>query len=174
MDDIEIRAAAAQAAGQYMGAMGGGAFEDFLFSADMVEAYIRSGSDAALKYYQDAVAAQQAEGVTQEVELREPSAGVQRSEVVDAPVAESPAPVKPAEVPTEVQRETPPQQNAARRLIEKGRHDRAMGLVRQAKVAKVEAHKKKLIEEADNSGLSDQVVVIEDKPIRLGDYLRSR
>lgn len=173
MDDIEIRAAAAQAAGQYMGAMGGGAFEDFLFSADMVEAYIRHGSDAALKHYQDTVAAQKAAGVVTEEELREPSTGGKRAEVVDAPVASPPAEVKPAEVPAAVQRATPPKQDAARRIIEKGVHDRAMGLVRQAKVAKVAAHKKKLIEDADNSGLSDHVVTIDDKPIRLGDYLRS-
>lgn len=171
MDDIEIRAAAAQAAGRYMGALGGGVFEDFLFSADMVEAYIRYGSDAALKHYQEIMAARQV-GVREE-ELREPSTGVQRPEMVNAPVAQPPAEVKPAEVPTSVQRETPPQQNAARRLIEKGRHDRAMGLVRRAKVAKVDAHKKKLIEEADNSGLSDQIVTIDDRPMCLGDYLRS-
>lgn len=173
MEDIQIRMAAAQAAGQYMGAMGGGAFEDFLFSADMVEVYIRCGSDVALKHYQDTVAAQKAAGVTTEEELREPSTGGKRAEVVDAPVASPPVEVKPAEVPAAVQRKTPPKQDAARRIIEKGVHDRAMHIVRQAKVAKVAAHKKKLIEDADNSGLADHVVTIDDKPVRLGDYLRS-
>lgn len=165
--DQAIRAAAAQAAATLMAPVQP-LPADFVATAEVIEAYIRDGRNAAFAL---------CPGEAPPVPDPQP-----------APVIE-PAPPAPRAVPDPVAAEEPQQdaeviplaarapvsqkQEGARRIIEKQRKTRVDSILGQATVAKAKIHKQRLMDEAEENGLSEYMVVVNDKPITLGDYLGS-
>lgn len=164
MDDVQARANAITAAAALCGAVGDGLPENVFFVADLFVVYTLEGSDAALAEYARRLALRPVE-TAPVVELREATPSVLEGILPELPKE----PERPGEV-----FEAPAQERTAAFLrIQQGREQRARALVNQAKVAKALDHKKKLIEDAKESGLSDFTLTINGREQELGPYLQS-
>lgn len=181
MNDQEIRAAAAQAAAVLM-APSAPSPADYVAVAEVVEAYIREGKIAAFALC----------AIPEEQQVEVPA---QQAPAIQAVASPAPAPVQhvpPAPEPevatepevTEVSkgadvislptRDAPsPKQNAARSIVERRRKERVDSIMAEASVAKVRAHKERLLGDAEDAGLSDFPVTVKGQNMTLGAYLAS-
>lgn len=169
MDQIQtIRAAAAQAAATLMAPMQP-LPADFVVVAEVIEAYIRDGREAAF-----ALCPPEA-GQQPEIAQSEPAPAPVIQDAIPAPApAAEPEPERTADViPLEARGKVSPKQEGARRIIEKHRKERVDSLLAQATVAKVKAHKQRLYDEAEESDLLDYSLVMNNEPTTLGAYLGS-
>lgn len=185
MDEQQIRAAAIQASAALCApitSVSGGevaSVTDVLFVADVFAGYIESGWAAALQIHDNGARQESAHPVV-------PPAEPPVRAVPDAPA------VQPEPVPAEGKTESAPppepdsgkvikakfgtggsSQGEARSKIERIRKESADQILAQAKVAKVRAHKDRLIDEAETRGLEDFPVVIKGATMTLGAYLSS-
>lgn len=172
MNDQEIRAAAAQAAATLMAPMQPSP-ADYVAVAEVVEAFIRDGKEAAF-----ALTVPVAEDAPPPMPEPEPV----RQVVVEGirPVQDPPPPEEPVAEPEPegrvlqmVSRPVSPKQQEARQLIERKKKDRVDAIVAEASVAKVKAHKERLLNDAEDAGLSNYPVVINGSAMTLGSYLGS-
>lgn len=183
MNDQEIRAAAAQAAAVLM-APSAPSPADYVAVAEVVEAYIREGKNAAFalcaipEEQPVEIPARQAT-VVQAVASPVP-APVQYAPPVPAPEPEVTAKPEIAEVRKDADvislptRDAPsPKQNAARSIVERRRKERVDSIMAEASVAKVKAHKERLLGDAEDAGLSDFPVTVKGQNMTLGAYLAS-
>lgn len=171
MNDQEIRAAAAQAAATLMAPMQPSP-ADYVAVAEVVEAFIRNGKEAAF-----ALTVPLPEDVPAAEPQPEPEPPAQVRHVVvedirppQEPIAE---PKPEAQVIQMVGRAASPKQQEARQLIERKKKDRVDAIVAEASVAKVKAHKERLLSDAEDAGLSNYPVVINGSTMTLGSYLGS-
>lgn len=159
MDEQQVRAQAVLAAGAFAGAIRDPRPEDVFYAADLFAAYIIGGTEAALRLYQEH------NGNPQTVELREEA--VAPTSGAEAPIAgdrvQAVRPSAPEEAP-----------NPALDKIHKLRQARAAAILREWGAAKVPAHRDKILRDMQNSGLTDEEVVIDGRRQRLGAYLRSQ
>lgn len=168
MNDQEIRAAAAQAAATLMAPMQPMP-ADFVAVAEVVEAFIRDGKEAAFALTVPV-------DVPEHAPVRQiPVEGIRP--VQDAAPLEEPAPAPQPEpearVIQMVGRAATPKQQEARSIIERKKKERVDSIVAEASVAKVKAHKQRLLDDAEGAGLSDYPVVIKGSTMTLGTYLGS-
>ena len=167
--DQQIRAAAAQAAATLMAPVQP-LPADYVAVAEVVEAFIRDGKQAAFaicftEQPQELPAA-----------APEQAAPVAAPEPPPAPAAEpEPENRQPdAEViPLAARGKTSVKQETASKIVRDTKRKRVDSIVAEASMAKVKAHKERLINDADDAGLSDYAIVIEGKPTTLGAYLES-
>lgn len=167
-EDQQIRAAAAQAAATLMAPVQP-APADYVAVAGVIEGYIRGGSEVALT-------------------LCSPPEAETASPPQPAPVVETPEESKPVPAPTltmvpelegagmlppEAQAPVSEKQVEARRFVEKRKKDRVASIMAEASVAKALPHKQRLCDAAEDGQLADYPVVVDGKPISLGDYLAS-
>lgn len=169
--DQSIRALAAQATATLMAPMQPQP-ADFVAVAEVVEAYIRDGKEAAF-----ALTVPMPEDAPP-VEP-EPPAPVHQAAVEDIRPSrdevtlEEPADEPEAQVIQMAGRAVSPKQQEARQLIERKKKDRVDAIMAEASVAKVKAHKERLLNDAEDSGLSGYPVVINGSAMTLGSYLGS-
>lgn len=166
----EIRRAALHEAVEFTKPLGGSAPEDLIYVADVFAAYITGGPEAALQLHFTRSPEPRA------VELREtpPSA---------PPPAPAPAPEVAPDTRARVARDrtqptqeprpaTPrPANPEALRKIERGRREAAQQILRQAKVAKLEEHRRRLHRDAVDRGLAEVELEIDGRMRQLGPYL---
>lgn len=177
--DQSVRAAAAQAAATLMAPIQP-IPADFIATAEVIEMYIAHGKDAAfaLCFPPEPVAEQpeKTPAVEQEapaIERPEPAA------IQDVPLPPleqpvEPEPVREAQVIALPQQpRMPAKQEGALRMIEKTKKARVDSLMNVASVAKVKAHKERLIVEAEDAGLSEYPVTVKGLNTTLGAYLGS-
>lgn len=176
MNDQEIRAAAAQAAATLMAPMQPSP-ADYVAVAEVVEAFIRDGKEAAF-----ALTVPVAEDAPPPMPEPVPDPEPVRQVVVEdiRPVQDAPPPEGPVAEPEPegrvlqmVGRPVSPKQQEARQLIERKKKDRVDAIVAEASVAKVKAHKERLLNDAEDAGLSNYPVVINGSAMTLGSYLGS-
>jgi len=175
VNDQEIRAAAAQAAATLMAPMQPMP-ADFVAVAEVVEAFIRDGKEAAFALTVPVDAPAQLPAPDPE-----PPAQVGQVPVEDAPPVQdatppeepSPAPEPEAQVIQMVGRVASPKQQEARSIIERKKKERVDSIVAEASVAKVKAHKQRLLDDAEGAGLADYPVIIKGSTMTLGTYLGS-
>lgn len=172
MNDQQIRAAAAQAAATLMAPMQPSP-ADYVAVAEVVEAFIRDGKAAAF-----ALTVPVAEDAPHPMPEPEPVRQVVVEDirpVQDAPPLEEPVaePEPEGRVLQMVGRPVSPKQQEARQLIERKKKDRVDAIVAEASVAKVKAHKERLLNDAEDAGLSNYPVVINGSAMTLGSYLGS-
>jgi hypothetical protein len=162
--DQAIRVAAAQAAATLMAPVQP-LPADFVATAEVIEAYIRDGRNAAFAL---------CPGGAPPVPDPQPAPVIEPApRAVPDPVAAE-EPQQDAEViPLAARAPVSQKQEGARRIIEKQRKTRVDSIMGQATVAKAKIHKQRLMDEAEENGLSEYMVVVNDKPITLGDYLGS-
>lgn len=177
MNDQEIRAAAAQAAATLMAPMQPMP-ADFVAVAEVVEAFIRDGKEAAFALTVPVDVPEQTPAPEPEppAPVRQiPVEGIRP--VQDAAPLEEPAPAPQPEpearVIQMVGRAATPKQQEARSIIERKKKERVDSIVAEASVAKVKAHKQRLLDDAEGAGLSDYPVVIKGSTMTLGTYLGS-
>jgi hypothetical protein len=173
VNDQEIRAAAAQAAATLMAPMHP-LPADYVAVAEVVEAFIRDGKEAAFALTVP---------LTEELPpaAPEPPEPVRQVAVEDMRPAQEVAPLEePADEPEPeaqviqmVGRSVSPKQQEARQIIERKKKDRVEAIVAEASVAKVKAHKERLLNEAEDAGLAGYPVVIKGSAMTLGTYLGS-
>lgn len=164
--EIEIRKVALEAAIEFAKPLGAVAPEDLLYAADIFAAYLAHGPEEALRV--DFERGRPRRSTTEPVELRERESSKPpppRPEVAAVPDRE----VSPAR---EAPKGDPEGNRKALSRIEKIRKDRAEGILRQAKVAKAPEHRRKLLREAEESGVVDLVVNTPEGRKPLGEYLR--
>lgn len=169
MNNQEIRAAAAQATASLMCTVLPRP-ADFVAMAEVIEAYIRDGKEAAFAL---------CPAEPGQEPMMQPGP-VQESDIQDAvplsiaPPADEPAP-EPEDnvIPLAARGTVSPKQEGARRIIEKHRKERVDHLIAQASVAKVKAHKQRLYDEAEENDLLDYNLVINNEPTTVGAYLGS-
>lgn len=177
MNDQEIRAAAAQAAATLMAPMQPSP-ADYVAVAEVVEAFIRDGKEAAFAL---TVPLPEDVPVAEPQPEPEPPAQMRHVAVEDIRPTQDVAPpqgpvVEPkpeAQVIQMVGRAASPKQQEARQLIERKKKDRVDAIVAEASVAKVKAHKERLLSDAEDAGLSNYPVVINGSTTTLGSYLGS-
>lgn len=171
MNDQEIRAAAAQAAATLMAPMQPSP-ADYVAVAEVVEAFIRDGKAAAFALtvpFSDELPAP--DPAVPPVATEQPHA-VQEEQIVEEAPPE-PEPERQADVIQMAGRAVSPKQQEARQIIERKKKDRVDSIVAQASMAKVRAHKQRLYDEAEDAGLSEYPVLINNSPMTLGSYLGS-
>lgn len=163
--DQQIRAAAAQAAATLMAPVQP-LPADYVAVAEVVEAFIRDGKQAAFalcftEQPQElpAAAPEQAAPEPPPAPAAEPEPEDQQS---DAEV-----------IPLAARGKTSAKQETASKIVRDTKRKRVDSIVAEASMAKVKAHKERLINDADDAGLSDYAIVIEGKPTTLGAYLES-
>jgi len=148
---------------------------DYVAVAEVVEAFIRDGKEAAF-----ALTVPVAEDAPPP--MPEPEPEPVRQVVVEGirPVQDAPPPEEPVAEPEPegrvlqmVGRPVSPKQQEARQLIERKKKDRVDAIVAEASVAKVKAHKERLLNDAEDAGLSNYPVVINGSAMTLGSYLGS-
>lgn len=146
---------------------------DYVAVAEVVEAFIRDGKEAAF-----ALTVPVAEDAPPPMPEPEPV----RQVVVEGirPVQDAPPPEESVAEPEPegrvlqmVGRPVSPKQQEARQLIERKKKDRVDAIVAEASVAKVKAHKERLLNDAEDAGLSNYPVVISGSAMTLGSYLGS-
>lgn len=189
----EIRAVAIQAAASFCAPISGVAarqipnLDDVLFVADVFYGYVQGGWEEALRI--DATSEkQQQESHVKSVELREQTPAQGTSPSRPEPQPEPPAPVPPTPEPASTNEgETPiadiipieargvvtKEQSSARRAVDRIKRKRAEKIVNEFKVAKVEEHRQRLREEAEESGLLGFLVTVNGRELELGSYLAS-
>lgn len=166
---MQVRADAIKAAAALAGGVGDSSPENVFFTADLFVVFIEQGSDAALAEYARRLALRPVEETPEApvVELREAAPVVPDKAAEQAAEQAAPGPLEAAF-------DTPaPERSAAFLRIQQGREQRARSIVNEAKVAKALDHKKKLIEDAEESGLSGFSLTINGREQELGPYLRS-
>lgn len=183
MDEQQIRAAAIQASAAFCAPLthvNGGevaSVTNVLFVADVFAGYIEGGWTAALQIHDGGSQAGPADPVIPPVEppvRAVPDEPDPQPGPVDENPDTSPAPEPDPGNVIEAKFGTGGnKQGAARSKIEKIRKDHADRILAQASVAKVRAHKDRLIGEAEDCGLEDFPVVIKGKTMTLGSYLAS-
>ncbi len=173
--DQSVRAAAAQAAATLMAPVQP-IPADFIATAEVIEMYIAHGKDAAfaLCFPPEPVTEQpQQQEAPAVVEHQEPAA----VEDIPLPPLEQPAEPEPAHeaqvIALPQQSRMPAKQEGALRMIEKTKKTRVDSLMNVASVAKVRAHKERLIVEAEDAGLSEYPVTVKGSNTTLGAYLSS-
>lgn len=148
---------------------------DYVAVAEVVEAFIRDGKAAAF-----ALTVPVAEDAPHP--MPEPEPEPVRQVVVEdiRPVQDAPLPEESVAEPEPegrvlqmVSRPVSPKQQEARQLIERKKKDRVDAIVAEASVAKVKAHKERLLNDAEDAGLSNYPVVINGSAMTLGSYLGS-
>jgi hypothetical protein len=157
--DQEVRASAAQAAARLMAPIQPSS-QDFIFVADLIAQYISSGRDAALAQCAPQPLPAEPEPVT-----------VHAAEV---PVTEKVATSGEAEVFQFADgNKVSPKQETARRILENTRRTRVASILKQATVAKAQAHRQKLVDEAEEAGLNDYAIThpTSGEAMTLGAYL---
>lgn len=177
MNDQEIRAAAAQAAATLMAPMQPMP-ADFVAVAEVVEAFIRDGKEAAFALTVPVDAPAQPPAPEPEPPAQASQAPVEDVRPIQdvAPPEDStpaPQPEPEAQVIQMVGRVASPKQQEARSIIERKKKERVDSIVAEASVAKVKAHKQRLLDDAEGAGLSDYPVVIKGSTMTLGTYLGS-
>lgn len=183
MTPEQIRATAAQAAAILMAPVQPHP-ADFLATAEVIETYISQGRDAAFAAHLGMTGAIEAS-----VRTEAPSQPQEEPEL--APVIENVLPEPPAlaavqevaPVTTPERRtnvislpardEMSPKQASALSFIEKNRKVRVQAIMNQASVAKVKAHKERLLDEAEEAGLLEYPVLVDKTTTTVGAYLRS-
>ncbi len=147
----ELRGAAAQAAATLM-APAQPSPADFIGIAEVIAAFIRDGSGAALALCGAVAPAPQTalEPVPQVIPIISALPGILSIDVTD---------------------EVPAKQENARRIIEQTRRKRVDALMAQAGVAKVKGHLRKLLDEAEETSLDGYPVVVDGETTTLGSYL---
>lgn len=189
----EIRAAAISAAATFCAPIGGAsnghipAPEDVLFVADVFYGYVQGGWEEALKVYETSEKQQDAPAV-RNVELREspPPEDILLPELESPPTPPHPAETLPMAatpkaperpdadvIPLEARGAATKGQSKARLHVDKIRRQRAEQILNQARVAKAEEHKLRLIDEARDAGLHGFPVEINGQTQELGSYLAS-
>lgn len=171
-----IRAAAAQAAATLM-APSQPLPANYVGVAQVVEAYIRYGKDAAFALCPSDVedeAASHPERVMESVPEMVASAENTRPAPPVELVTDS-EPIAPDAdvIPLVARGQVSGKQEDARRIVEKHKRERVDSIVAQASVAKAKAHRQRLIDQAEESQLSGYPIIIEGKSITLGAYLAS-
>lgn len=150
---------------------------DFVTTAEVIEMYIRLGKEAALSLCPPWEGAIEAPFIPPVIEpLPDPIASppAPPEPVPLATVVQLPAEPRDAEViPLTARTAANPQQEGARRMIEKTRKARVDSIMNEASVAKVRAHKQRLADDADDAGLNEYPVVVDDETMTLGAYLAS-
>jgi hypothetical protein len=176
----QIRAAAAQAAAILMAPVQPHP-ADFLATAEVIETYIASGRNAAF-----AAHLQMAETIELLVQPEEPQAEPELAPVIEsapqdfpaAPVTQRPelaaVPERHADVISLPSRgEMSSKQAGALDFIEKNRKARVKAIMNEASVAKIKAHKERLLDAAEEAGLLEYPVVVDRVTTTVGAYLRS-
>lgn len=170
--DQQIRAAAAQAAATLMAPIQP-LPADYVAVAEVVEAFIRDGKEAAFALCppaEETAPVQQSPAPQPEVTSEAPAP---RPEPEDVRPEPEPAGQDAEVIPLAARGSVAPKQEGARRIVEDTRRKRAEKIFAEAKMAKVKAHKERLLDEASEAGLSDYPLPIDGKTITLGAYLAS-
>ena len=164
----QIRAAAAQAAATLMAPVQP-LPADYVAVAEVVEAFIRDGKEAAFALCfagQEQVPPAAAPEQVVPVAMEPPPAPVIEQEPEDQ---QADAEV----IPLAARGKTSAKQEVASKIVRDTKRKRVESIVAEAGMAKVKAHKERLINDADDAGLSDYAIIIEGKPTTLGAYLES-
>lgn len=152
---------------------------DFIATAEVIEMYIAHGKDAAfaLCFPPEPVTEQpQQQEAPAVVEHQEPAAveDIPLPPLVEQSAEPEPEPAHEAQViALPQQSRMPAKQEGALRMIEKTKKARVDSLMNVASVAKVRAHKERLIVEAEDAGLSEYPVTVKGLNTTLGAYLGS-
>ncbi len=153
---------------------------DFLAVAEVIEAYIGHGRDYAFAAHLAMEAP--AEPPVQE---EQPEAEPEQAPVVEAPeepripaAVQEPEPTAEPERHAEVislpaRSEMSAKQAGAIGFIEKNRKARVNAIMNEASVAKIKAHKQRLYDDAEDAGLLEYPVVVDEVTTTVGAYLGS-
>lgn len=183
VNDQEIRAAAAQAAATLMAPVQPQPV-DFVAVAEVVEAYIRNGKDAAFALCPAPVeAAPPAEPAYASVSTISQPAPAAVQQIPRAPVAAVPDAdelvIEETEepgarvIPLAAHGAVSQKQAEARRIIERTKKERVDAIVAEAALAKAKGHKQRLADQVEDNGLADYPVLIEGETMTLGAYIGS-
>lgn len=171
MTPEEIRAAAAQAAATLMAPMQPSP-ADFVATAEVIEAYIGQGKGAAFALCfpdEETLAAQVVPAVIQPQPVAAPDP--QPAPVIAAVAV---APEQRADViPMTPRNDISKKQAEARSKVEKVRKERVEAIRKEASVAKVKAHKQRLLDAAEEAELTEYPVLVDGQTMTLGAYLGS-
>ena len=183
MTPEQIRAAAAQAAAILMAPVQPHP-ADFLATAEVIETYIASGRDAAFAAHLQM--SETIELLAQPEEPRLVQAEPELAPVIENAPQEIPAPpvVQKPELAAVPERhadvislpsrgEMSSKQAGALDFIEKNRKARVKAIMNEASVAKIKAHKERLLDAAEEAGLLEYPVLVDKATTTVGAYLRS-
>lgn len=178
--DQRVRAVAIQSAAAFCAPAT--PIEDVLFAADVFAGYIEGGWQRALQVHSSGNTQEQPD--VQSVELREqatpeaPASHEEQPPKVDAPAPPEQSPPSSVDehaevIPLAARGTVSKKQTEARRIIDRNRRERAKYFLNQAKVAKAQEHKMRLLDEVAEAQLDDFVMEIDGRMQKLGAYIRN-